>query len=128
MHQYRQVGTDGWYQKDTVRFDIPTIQGDFQGNLNIGLRLNNDFRYQRIWVVLEQRWKETSLNRKDTLTLDFTNAEGEFSTTGTNLMEFTDKVCDVRLAPQQEGTILIYHLMHMETVPSIREVGISINR
>lgn len=126
LHHFEHVDPDGWNRYDTLLYSLPPIPQEGCYAFTIDLRYANDFAYEGIWVVAETRLRRPSLVRRDTLYLKTTDEHGTPVGRGLNLLQHSVPLCRLRLRPGQEGTLRLYHLMRLETMPDIREVGLKI--
>ena len=128
VHRYEKVSLQGWERTDTLCYDLPAATKQQECLLSVGLRYNNDFPYEGIWIVVEGKTEAPSTYWCDTLYLRTADEDGTALGHGVALMQNSVPLRNIRLEEGQHGRLRIWHIMHREVMPSIREVGIRLER
>lgn len=126
LHHFEHVDPDGWNRYDTLRYSLPPIPQAGLYDFSVDLRYANAFAYEGIRVVAETCLRRPPVARRDTLYLKTADEHGIPVGQGLNLLQLSTPLYTLRLQPGQKGTIRLYHLMRLETMPDIREVGLKI--
>ena len=121
-YTYQSIGSREWLRTDTLRFDLPCLPDAPECQVSLGVRCTNQFAYQDLWVVVEQR---TDTVARDTLHLLLTDLEGNWLTSGTILHEIEHPVRTLSLVTP-DAQVLVYHVMQPFAVAGVAEVGIKV--
>ena len=126
LYSYQTVNEEGWMCTDTVRFAVDGLSAAGTYDLRVGVRCNNLYAYQNLWLVVERR-TASAPNHRDTLQLQLIDeASGEL--TASNILhtqEQTVGTFSVR-QPQQPIELLVYHVMEEQLLKGVTEVGVSL--
>lgn len=109
-------------KRDTLFFSIDSLPSYSNLKMEVELRTQATYPYQKICLVVEQEWEQGE-KRKDLLTLD---------------MDWDKRFTSIFLTPtisapitvnshEGGGTIKIYHHMKRERLPGINDLGIRIS-
>lgn len=128
IHRYEPVSLHGWERTDTLCYDIPKVAQQQEYLLNVGLRYDNNFPYNGIWIVVEGNMEEPSAHWCDTLHLRTADDNGIALGHGVALVQMSVPLKTIRLEEGQHGHLRVWHIMHREVIPSIREVGIKLEQ
>ena len=128
IHRYETVSSQGWERTDTLCFDLSEVEKPGKHLLSVALRYNNNFPYEGIWIVVEGNMKEPSAHWCDTLYFRTTDDEGTPLGQGVSLMQNSMPLKEMQLEAGQHGKFRVWHIMHREVMPTIREVGIKLER
>ena len=125
LHSYMPLPVEGWDRRDTVCFELPGTEEDFNGTLTIGLRTKAQIGIRDVVLAVEQCDEKASVLRRDTVRYSLTDEEGYALSKGVNTHQYET----VRLPLQAQkghGNIRIHHLMMHEILSGITEVGIKV--
>ena len=128
MHSYQPLSANEWDRGDTLRFTLPTISADENYSLVIGLRITDDYPYERLVFQVKQDYQNPSFQRVDTIFYQLTDKAGNFTKGGVNYFQYETESLPMELKKGQKGEVRIRHLMHREVLPGIMDVGIHIIR
>ena len=128
IHRYETVGQQGWERTDTLVFALPEVATQGQHRLTVSLRYDNTFPYEGIWLVVEGHLKDPSQQWRDTVYFATADEEGTPLGHGVSLMQNDVVVRDFQLSEGQSGSLRLWHIMHREVMPEIRDVGIKIEQ
>ena len=128
IHHYEAVSHQGWERTDTLCFDLPEVEKQGQHLMSVSLRYNNNFPYEGIWIVVEGSMKEPSAYWRDTLYFRTADENGTALGRGVALMQNSVPLKEMQLEEGQHGRFRVWHIMHREVMPTIREVGIRLER
>ena len=120
-HHYEAVNPEGWSVTDTLRYELPAATSNRPYTLSLGVRFNQKFRYQDLYLVVEQRQPVPS---RDTVHVHLANERGHWLARGVVLYDHETVVTATRLDTAQQNTFFIYHIMSPQEVKGITEVGL----
>ena len=126
VHSYLPVSEDGWRRTDTLFFPLPPSPNEASYSLYVGLRIHNRFSYREVWLAVEHRMEGENHWTCDTLCLPLSDDEGHLVGQGINLLQYEIPAGSLHMQTQQAGELRIHHLMRLETLPHIMEVGIKL--
>lgn len=111
--EFVSVPAQGWAYGDTVTF---TPDSCVTPGMDIALRHNDAFPYSSLWVEVSD-----SL-RRDTLKIDLCDAYGRWL--GNGLGSSHQVHARLPFAPEPARTLNIRHIMRVDTVKGIEQIGI----
>ena len=127
QHSYGHVSSAGWARTDTLRFPLPSVTATGLYDFHVGVRYNNDFPYEGIWMVMDMQLTHPLLSQRDTFFLPLNDADGMPLGHGIGLLQYEIPLHQLSLHEGQTGTISLYHIMSRETLPYIHDIGIRIS-
>lgn len=122
------VHTEGWNSNDTLVFNIDSISATAHYDLSINIRSSKLFPYQKLWLVLEQRWEYPLKQQCDTLPFRIVNERGKPIGEGISINEVTYPLPSIYLQKGQKGQIRVRHFMKDKSLKGITDIGISVLR
>lgn len=122
-HHYEPVNPEAWRVTDTLRYELPPAPSDRLYTLSLGVRFNQGFRYQDLYLVVEQRQPVPS---RDTVHVHLANERGRWQARGVVLHDCETVVAATRLDTTRHNTFFIYHIMHPQELTGITEVGLRV--
>lgn len=126
LHHYEPIDENGWNRTDTLQYELPSIPktGDYQ--ISIGLRYDEQYPYQGLWIVAETFLNNPIAHRRDTLFFQTADEDGQFIGKGVTLLQADTLLTTLHLQEGQNGRIRLRHIMQRETLPGIRDVGVKV--
>lgn len=125
VHEYRRVkGDAGWNVRDTIIIPVPPVSraGDYA--LSVGMRVDNRFSWEGVWVEAELQADTPRVHYTDTLFVRFYDEKARPVADGVNLLQVEVRAGKpVGLSQGQRGRLRLRHLMRRETLPHITDVG-----
>lgn len=128
FHQYRAVDTAGWNRLDTLYFDIPPYADSASVRVTLEVRSTPQVGHQRLWLAVESRWQQPDSLRTDTIAVQLIEPSGENTGSGINLFEHEQPLYTCPLTAGQHGRIAVYHIMQLQRVPGLNDIGIRIEQ
>ena len=122
-HHYEAVNPVGWSVTDTLCYELPPALSGRLHTLSLGVRFNQEFRYQDLYLVVEQRQPTPS---RDTVHVHRATDRGRWQTRGVVLHDRETVVTATRLDTIRQNIFLIYHIMSPQEVTGITEVGLKV--
>ena len=127
FHSYKPLPEEGWERRDTICFDLPQADQDFNGTLTIGLRTKAYIGMQDIVLAVEQLNDSAEVCRRDTIRYPLTDTKGDALAKGVNHHQYETEQLPISMKKGQGGFVRIHHLMRNEMVQGFTELGIKIN-
>ena len=128
IHTYQSVPHSQWSIRDTLTFHIPPLSQDGEYELLAGIRIQRNFPFNQVWVVVEQNFYSPMLQHKDTLCIQIADSTGCLLGTGLNLCQYEEPLPPISLHKGQEGTLRLYHIMSKEILPHVHDVGLHVRQ
>lgn len=125
VHEYRRVKDGrGWNVRDTLFIPVPPVPRDGDYTLSVGMRVDNGFSWEGVWVEAELQADTPHVCHTDTLFVRLYDEKARPVAEGVNLLQVEQpSVRPVRLRQGQRGRLRLRHLMRRETLPHITDVG-----
>lgn len=128
--QYQSTSVEGWELGDTLHFHIDSLKEAGNYQLSIGIRTSaaTPYPYKSIWLVLGQHWHNPERFSRDTVECQLTNEEGEQNGYGVSLHQYDINWKQLQLPEKASADITVNHIMRLEIVQGIANVGIKLVR
>ena len=125
---YEPVDIDGWERSDTLWFYAGGLtEGCY--NEQVGLRINGNYPFKDLSLVVEQRLLSTqTIIKCDTLNLAITDDDGFFQGEGLSLLQYETSLGTISLPTSDTLQVAIIHNMKREVMPGIADVGITLQK
>ena len=123
-NRYLHTSLNGWERNDTLRYIIPTIQKDGNYMEEIGVRINGNYPFMKLCLIIEQTKINTHEKRTDTLLCDLINKRGHPLGSGISKYQNTFHLTTLQLNKGDSLRICVRHDMKREMLPGISEVGV----
>lgn len=126
FHQYQHTPLSGWEKNDTLHFDVPPLwdSGSFQQI--IGLRINQDFPFTSLSLVVEQKISPGFRYHVDTLKCQFLGSDANLQGQGVSYYQFNYLLRNIDLRRGDSIHVTIRHAMKREILPGISDIGFKI--
>lgn len=127
---YLPVNPEGWAYGDRLDFKVATAYNSdsvVRGNIYVSLTHDNNYEYNGLW--LEVRYTPTGSNTQlvDTVHVEMCDDLGRWYGTGMpGYYQLIDTVTAVPVSIDTASVISVRHIMRVDTLPGISQVGISI--
>lgn len=125
---YEPTPSTGWEKNDTVCFGIPTIKETGYYKEELGLRINEDYPFLGLCLIVQQIVLPSGYCHYDTLNCKLIDKKGTIRGTGINHYQYTFHVNTIRLAEGDSLRILVKHNMKREIMTGVTDIGIKIER
>lgn len=125
-YEYQPVDIQGWSATDTLRFHLSAVSATAPYTFSLGLRTIDRVPYRDIWLVMETR--TDSATTRDTVYVLLASDLARWQTKGNILHEIEQQAATRQLHEGQQADILIYHIMSMQQMPGITEVGLKVEK
>ena len=127
--KYESIADEGWVQTDTLKFeasvcDSATMQG------MLAMRIKDSFPYAGLSVVVEQEIADGNKKSylKDTVTCELINSRGKIQGEGVSRYQYEFPANRFSIADSCTVSTKVYHIMNVDTIPGITEVGFTLKR
>lgn len=125
---YRHISTAGWERNDTLVYDVKPVAHSGNYTEELGLRLDGNYPFMQLWMVVEQTILPSRMVHTDTVTCDVTTHNGTPLGHGVNLYQHAVPIGSVSLAEGDSLHIVVRHCMRRELLSGISEVGVKLSR
>jgi gliding motility-associated lipoprotein GldH len=125
---YEPTPITGWEKNDTICFGIPPVKEAGYYKEELGLRINEDYPFLGLCLIVQQTVLPSGYCHYDTLNCHLIDKKGTIRGTGINHYQYTFHVNTIRLAEGDSLHILVKHNMKREIMPGITDVGMQIEK
>ncbi len=125
---YEPTPATGWEKNDTICFGIPPVSEAGYYKEELGLRINEDYPFQGLCLIVQQTVLPSGYRHNDTLNCKLIDKNGTIRGTGINHYQYTFHVNTIRLAEGDSLHIHVKHNMKREIMPGVTDIGIRIER
>lgn len=124
---YAHTPLQGWEKNDSMRFDITIPQ---EGNYleKIGVRINNEYPFMGLTVIIDQTVYPSLQTLRDTLDCDLVGEDGNVKGQGINHYQYEFPLKSLALHEGDSVSIRIHHTMKREILPGISDIGVILTR
>jgi len=126
--RYEHTPLAGWEKNDTLFYQLPPLATSGRYREEIGLRTNEDFPFQRLCLVVEQKVYPSGKQRTDTFTCTLVSKQGIPKGDGVSLYQQRFPLTTLALNEGDSLRVSIRHNMKREILPGIADVGLKISR
>ena len=126
LYEYQAVSHDGWLSTDTLRYELKGVPHDGWYSLTLGVRYDDTYAYDDLWLVVERRLGDHSRLR-DTLHMTALQDTVGWQPRGSVLHEHEEMAAATRFTTQQMPVrLLVYHIMQRQRLTGIVDVGLKV--
>ena len=125
---YEPTPTSGWEKNDTICFGIPPVSKAGNYKEELGLRINEDYPFRGLCLVIQQTVLPSGYCHNDTLNCNLIDKKGTIRGIGISHYQYTFHVNTIRLAEGDSLHILVKHNMKREIMPGVTDIGIKIEQ
>lgn len=123
-HHYEAVANDGMSHYDTLYFAVKPMAEAAVLHEEVELRIDNEFNYQGLSLVVEQTTYPRGMFRRDTLHCSLIDEDGMIKGTGRSIFQYHFHLTDLNVDKGDSIDIAIHHVMRREVLTGIKDVGI----
>lgn len=121
---YEHTSLAGWEKADTLFFKVDSLKKGGQYREGMGVRINGDYPFTRLCLVVEQRALPSGFRRSDTLFCDLFDHDGAISGgSGVSLFQYEFRLPEVNLLKGDSLMLTVHHNMKRDILPGIADVG-----
>ena len=125
---YESTPVRGWECNDTLLFDVPPIQEAGYYEEVVGLRINGDYPFMGLDLVVRQMVLPSQETYIDTLVCNLADEAGHTLGRGVNHYQYQLPLTTLKLNKGDSLHITIHHCMKREILPGISDVGLELSR
>jgi len=125
---YEPVPLDGWWNTDTIRFELGPVMDGGTFHDEVTLRTTTAYPYTQLAVVVRQQVIPNGEARTDSITLLLTDNQGNPSGVGTIHRHHSLELRPLHIEKDQQLAVSIYHNMKKECLSGITDIGITITK
>lgn len=125
---YDHTPIAGWEKNDTLTFGPVKIVEGGEYAERVGLRVNGDYPFQRLCLVVEHHVLPQGNVFVDTLNCQLVNSDGSGMGHGVSYFQYEFNMRDLLFNEGDSIHIYIRHNMKREILPGVADVGVKIMR
>lgn len=123
---YEHTPTSGWEKNDTLFFEIPPAKEAGVYEEVIGIRILNDFPFQKLTLVVDQMVYPEVENIHQNLECSLIDEQGVIMGHGISHIQYEFPLRELTLKEGDSLRVQIRHNMKREMMPSIADIGIKL--
>lgn len=124
--QYHQVNTEAWASKDFLIFKLPEVEHAEDYDVKVAVRTIQTYKYGNLSLVL-RTYEDKNLISTDTVSYKIYGENGEQKGTGFPFVEHEMPLQHtINFLPQKKYKIKISHIMRLDPLDGVSDVGISV--
>ena len=125
---YENTPIEGWERFDTLTFSEIPIKANAYYREEIGIRINDRFPFQSLFLVVEQHIRPSNTVRTDTLSCKLIDNNGYVKGRGLTYYQYSFHLTTLHLNAGDTLDIRIKHNMRKEILPGVADVGMTISK
>lgn len=122
-YQYRHTPVQGWEKNDTLAFNIPCVPAAGDYGAEVGVRINNEFPFKALTLIIEQQVLPSGKTFTDTLRCPLISDKGKSLGQGVGSYQYTFPLRRLRLSEGDSLHVVIRHDMMREIMPGVSDIG-----
>lgn len=128
-HSYQSIPEKGWEKSDTLFFQVPVNDSLTIFQLSAGVRNENNYPYQDLYLFISHNLEDSTKWQTDTLRFTLSDKEGKWTGTGWgNLYQSVQPMKSAVTRHAGNYTFKVSHGMKDEILSGISDIGIKIER
>ncbi|MCR4583497.1 MAG: gliding motility lipoprotein GldH [Prevotella sp.] len=127
-YHYEHTPMSGWEKNDTLLFDIDALAEGGTYRQYIGLRIDQQYPFRRLCLVVQQTILPSGVSRSDTIDNELIDKQGRPKGSGVSYYQYEFPYNTLTLEPGDSLHISIRHHMKREIMVGIKDVGIKLVR
>lgn len=127
-YRYDHTPLNGWEKNDTLTFSVPRMTEAAVYSSELMLRINEDFPFMSVTLIVEQKVIPGMDVKTDTLKCRLIDQKGNFSGQGISYHQYCFPINTMTLVPGDSLQISVRHDMKREILPGVSDVGIKIEK
>lgn len=127
-NSFKNTALSGWEKNDTLFFSISPVEMPGKYNEEIGLRINGDYPFTGVTLIIEQTVIPDGGTRCDTLKCALTDSKGRVSGHGISYYQYMFPLACIDLARGDSLQVSVRHVMKREILPGIANIGLRLSR
>ena len=127
-HHYEHTPLAGWERNDTLKFLVPHAMQKGQYEEEIGLRINGDYPFLGLRLIVSQTIYPKHQTFTDTLDCEVINKNGNATGKGITMYQYLFHLTTLQLEKGDSLSVSIRHDMKREILPGIADVGVKLSK
>ena len=123
-NHYEHTPLSGWEKNDTLVFDVPAMTQDGRYVEEVGLRINGDYPFTGLSLIVKQTVPPSMETKSDTLNCKLIDQQGVAKGRGVSHYQYLFHLTTLELKKDDRLHIDIRHNMKREILPGISDIGI----
>lgn len=125
---FQNISLSGWEKNDTLVYEIPKLKNSGNYQLGVSLRINNNFPFQSLTLIVEQMVFPQHLQYTDTIKCNLIDNNGIAKGRGISFFQYDFEVAKRTFQKGDSVHINVRHDMKREIMPGVCNVGINIRK
>lgn len=125
---FRHTPLAGWEKNDSLAFDVPKLKASGHYQSALALRINNEYPFMGLTLIVEQTVHPTHIKHVDTLNCALIGANGVPKGQGIGYYQYAFDITSMDLHEGDSLHISVRHDMKREILPGISNVGVSLTK
>jgi len=126
--KYNHTRLSGWDKADTLSYDINPVPSAGLYRQEVGLRVNDEFPFTDLMLVVDQCVEPGHRLVCDTLTCSITDRKGKVLGHGVGCYQYNLTVSELYLGKGDSLHVGIRHIMRREVLQGISDIGLRMSR
>lgn len=123
---YQPVDLNGWERADTICFSTIPVTRTGHYSETLGLRINGDYPFMQLTLVVSQRSRPSGFHRTDTIYAALTDNDGTILGEGINHYLYDLPLPDADLQQGDTLSVCVHHDMLRDPLPGVADVGLTV--
>lgn len=128
FHAYKSVDANAWNKQDIVEFTVDSLQATANYQEAIGIRINNDYPFTTLNIIVEQTVYPSKQHFNDTIDCRLIDEDGQKIGRGQSLWLTTHHLRDIQLTSKDSLVINLRHNMRREMLEGVTDIGVIIEK
>lgn len=124
---YEHPPLAGWEKNDTLLFHVYPIRSEGNYQEHVGLRINGDYPFTGLSLIVEQRTVPSGMMRSDTLHTRLIDHDGTIQGKGVSLFQYEFHLANLYLSSGDTLIVSIRHNMKREMLHGISDIGVTLS-
>lgn len=121
---FKQINSHGWAYDDTIKIKAEGLDSTAVRNLNVAVRHSSEYQYRNLW--LEVTYPVGNSLRCDTVNIVLADVYGRWLGKGFGPSYQTEVEVAHQVPIADSSQVYVRHIMRLDTLPHIEQVGIII--
>ncbi|MBQ7513145.1 MAG: gliding motility lipoprotein GldH [Prevotella sp.] len=127
-HHYEHTPLSGWERNDTLNFMVPRAKQQGQYLEEIGVRINGDYPFLGLRLIVSQTVYPSGKTLADTLECELIDKNGTAKGDGITMYQYQFPLTTLQLAEGDSLSVAIRHDMKREILPGIADIGVKLSK
>ena len=128
QHQYHHITQGGWARNDSLCFNIPEAEEAGFYKVRFEMRTTPTYKYNQLWIAYNFITTVPYRLVSDTVCFTTGTGGGKLGGKGITHRNFTMEGGEIFLHKGQQGNLIVRHIMAVEPISDITEIGVKVYR